>query len=74
MTANANVATILGSILKSSDTAESEEHQMKQCRMKYFSLKIQENQIIPFYTYLLFSAFSESLAIATTSLWWTVKK
>jgi hypothetical protein len=35
VTANAEVATVLGSIPTSSDTVESEGRQMKQCRTKY---------------------------------------
>ncbi len=36
MTANANVAKVLGSIPASSDTVESEGRQMKQYLRKYF--------------------------------------
>ncbi len=35
LTANAEVATVLGSIPASSDTVESEERQMKQCWNQY---------------------------------------
>ncbi len=34
------VATVLGSILASSDTVESEEWQMKKCLIKYKKFKI----------------------------------
>jgi hypothetical protein len=36
LTANAKVATILGSLPASSDTMESEGRQMKQCGIQYF--------------------------------------
>ncbi len=36
MKANAEVATVLGSIPSSSDTVESEGRQMKQCWIRYF--------------------------------------
>jgi hypothetical protein len=36
---NAKVATVLGSIPASSDTAESEGRQMKQCRRTYTKKK-----------------------------------
>ncbi len=39
LTANAEVATVLGSILASSDTAESEGRQMKQCWIQYIEIK-----------------------------------
>jgi hypothetical protein len=35
LTANTEVATVLGSIPASSDTKESEGRQMKQCLIKY---------------------------------------
>ncbi len=37
LTANAKVATVLGSIAASSDTVESEGRQMKQCWIKYIT-------------------------------------
>ncbi len=39
LTANAEVATVLGSIPASSDTVESEGRQMKQCWIKYIKNK-----------------------------------
>jgi hypothetical protein len=43
LTANALVATVLGSIPASSDTVESEGRQMKQCLISYIKRKIQTN-------------------------------
>ncbi len=42
LTANAKVATVLGSIPASSDIVESEGRQMKLCLYKYLS-EIKEN-------------------------------
>ncbi len=43
LTANAAVATVMGSISASSDTVESEGRQMKQCWISYIKRKIQKN-------------------------------
>ncbi len=40
LTANAEVATVLGSIPASSGTVESERRQMKQCWIQYIEKKI----------------------------------
>ncbi len=45
LTANAIVATVLGSIPASSDTVESEGRQMKQCQKSYIK-KIQKNFLL----------------------------
>jgi len=41
LTADAKVATVLGSIPASSDTLESEGRQMKQCWIKYLYKKVE---------------------------------
>ncbi len=45
--ANAEVATVLGSISASSDTMESEGRQMKQSWIQYIEEKNQKNQKNP---------------------------
>ncbi len=45
LTANAVVATVLGSIPATSDTVESEGRQMEQCRISY--IKKEKLQKIP---------------------------
>ncbi len=44
-TANAKVATVLGSIPASSDTGDSEGRQMKQCWTKYIKIYIKMSGI-----------------------------
>ncbi len=46
LTANAVVATVLGSIPATSDTVESEGRQMEQCRISY--IKKEKLQKSPF--------------------------
>jgi hypothetical protein len=41
LTANAKVGTVLGSIPATSDTAESEGLQMKQCQQKHKNIKAE---------------------------------
>ncbi len=45
LTANAEVAKVLGSIPAASDTVESEGRQMNQCWRKYCTMKNQENPL-----------------------------
>ncbi len=59
LTANAVVATVLGSIPASSDTVESEGRQMKQCWISYIKRKIQKN---PPSNYLLISLIISSVS------------
>jgi hypothetical protein len=51
LTANAKVATDLGSISASSDTTESEGRQMKQCLIKY--IKNPKIPLLSFYFYIV---------------------
>ncbi len=44
LTTNAEVATVLGAIPASSDTVESERHQMNQCRIKYWKNENKEKK------------------------------
>jgi hypothetical protein len=53
LTANALVATVLGSIPASSDTVESEGLQMKQCRKKYIHKKIKKIPLLEMYHIVL---------------------